>query len=196
MTASVATIKSTSRVGRLPVAVPAGVDVKIKDLVLTAKGPKGLLSLKLHPFVHVALEDGHINVTLNDVSDKLVTGSNVRLYKSIAGTTRANINNTIHGVTHGFEKKLTLVGVGYRAQSKGKVVSLSLGFSHPTEFPVPEGITIETPTQTEIVIKGSSKELVGLVAANIRSIRSPEPYKGKGIRYSDEHVEIKETKKK
>ena len=142
------------------------------------------------------LENNEIHVSLNKVDPKLITGSNVRLYKSIAGTTRANINNAIQGITHGFEKRLALIGVGYRAQAKGKVVSLSLGFSHPTEFPVPEGITVETPTQTEIVIKGASKELVGLVAANIRSIRSPEPYKGKGIRYVGEHVEIKETKKK
>lgn len=196
MTTSLATIVSTSRVGRMPVAVPAGVDVKILDNVLTVKGPKGSLELKLHPFTHVAHENGEINVTLNKISNKLISGSNVKLYKSIAGTMRANINNNIQGVTHGFEKKLVLVGVGYRAQSKGKVVALSLGFSHPTDFPVPEGITIETPTQTEIVIKGTSKELVGLVAANIRSIRSPEPYKGKGIRYADEYVEIKEVKKK
>lgn len=189
-------IPSTSRVGRLPVAVPAGVDVKIQDLTLTAKGPKGSLTIKLHPYAHVVLENGEVKVALNKVNEKLISGTNVKLYKSIAGTTRANINNTIHGVSQGFEKKLLLVGVGYRAQSKGTSVALSLGFSHPTEFAVPTGITIETPVPTEIIIKGASKELVGLVAAQIRSIRSPEPYKGKGIRYSDEHVEIKETKKK
>ncbi len=196
MTATLATIASTSRVGRMPVTVPAGVDVKIENQAITVKGPKGSLTLKIHPFTHVALANGEISITLNPVNNRLITGSNVKLYKSIAGTMRACINNNIHGVAHGFEKKLTLVGVGYRAQAKGKVLGLNLGFSHPTDFPVPEGITIETPSQTEIVIKGSSKELVGLVAANIRSIRSPEPYKGKGIRYADERVEIKEVKKK
>lgn len=196
MTATLATIPSTSRVGRLPVTVPAGVDVKIENQMITVKGPKGSLTLQIHPFANVALADGEISVTLNPVNKRLITGSNVKLYKSIAGTMRARINNNVHGVTHGFEKRLTLIGVGYRAQANGKVLALNLGFSHPTNFSVPEGVTIETPTQTEIVIKGSNKELVGLVAANIRSIRSPEPYKGKGIRYADERVEIKEIKKK
>jgi len=185
-----------SRVGRKAVVIPANVEVKIKDKQLTAKGPKGQLSVSLHPYVHVAVETNQISVTPNAESATVITGKNIRLYKSIAGTMRANINNVIHGVTHGFECKLTLIGVGYRAQSKGKILSLSLGFSHPTDFHVPEGITIETPTQTEIIIKGSNKELVGKVGAEIRAIRPPEPYKGKGVRYFDEVIELKETKKK
>lgn len=187
---------SASRVGRKPVTVPSGVDVKIKDQTLSVKGPKGQLSMPLHPFVNVTYESNLIKVDANKEAKKNITGSSNKLYRSIMGTLRAKIYNIIHGVTKGFERKLVLVGVGYRAQAKGKVLSLSLGFSHPTEFQVPEGITIETPTQTDITIKGINKELVGLVAANIRSIRGPEPYKGKGVRYSDEVIELKETKKK
>ena len=187
---------STSRIGRKPVTVPAGVEVKIQDKKLSAKGPKGHLSITLHPFVHVTLEANEIKVHPNTESEKVITGAANKLYRSIAGTVRANIYNTIQGVTHGFERRLLLVGVGYRAQAKGKVLALSLGYSHPTEFSVPEGITVETPTQTEIVIKGVNKELVGLVAAKIRGIRSPEPYKGKGVRYANEIIELKETKKK
>jgi len=186
----------TSRVGRKPIVVPSGVDVKINNEVITAKGPKGQFAVNIHPFVTVSLSDGAISVVLNKKTDHKVTGAKTKLYRSIAGTQRANINNMIEGVHNGFERKLTLIGVGYRAQSKGKVLSLSLGFSHPTDFQVPEGVTIETPSQTEIIIKGVNKELVGLVAANIRKVRGPEPYKGKGVRYSDEVVEIKETKKK
>ena len=190
---------STSRIGRKPVAVPAGVEVKIHDLKLMVKGPKGNLSLELHPFVHVRIEKNEIKVEPNNQPSqggKVITGASKKLYKSIAGTVRSNINNLIHGVTHGFERRLVLVGVGYRAQAKGKILSLNLGFSHPTDFAVPEGVVVETPTQTEIVIKGANKELVGLVAAKIRSFRGPEPYKGKGIRYANEVIEIKETKKK
>lgn len=187
---------STSRIGRKPVAVPTGVDVKIHDQKITIKGPKGQLEMVLHPFVHVSIDNKEIKVSQNSKDGHVITGKSTKVYRAIAGTVRANINNIIYGVTHGFERKLSLVGVGYRAQSKGKVLSLSLGFSHPTDFDVPVGITIETPTQTEIIIKGASKELVGLVASKIRSIRSPEPYKGKGVRYSNEVIEIKETKKK
>ena len=187
---------STSRIGRKPVNVPAGVEVKIKDSQMSIKGPKGLQTITLHPYVNVTIESNEIKVHPNTDSDQVITGKSIRLYRSIAGTVRANISNVIEGVTHGFERKLTLVGVGYRAQGKGKVLSLSLGFSHPTDFHVPEGIVIETPTQTDIVVKGVNKELVGLVAAQIRSIRSPEPYKGKGVRYADEVIELKETKKK
>lgn len=186
----------TSRIGRKPVVIPAGVEIKIQGEKLSAKGPKGQLAIALHSYVHVAVEKNEISVTPNTESRKVITGKNVKLYRSIAGTVRANIYNVIHGVTHGFECKLVLIGVGYRAQSKGKVLSLSLGFSHPTDFNVPEGITIETPTQTEIVIKGSNKELVGKVGAEIRDIRPPEPYKGKGVRYYNEVIELKETKKK
>ncbi len=187
---------TTSRIGRKPVAVPAGVEVKIHDLKLSVKGPKGQLSMNLHPFVHVTVEGNEIKVQPNDQMDRVITGPSVKLYRSIAGTTRASIYNIVQGVAHGFERKLVLVGVGYRAQAKGKVLSLSLGFSHPTDFSVPEGVVVETPTQTEILIKGANKELVGLVAAKIRSFRGPEPYKGKGIRYANEIIEIKETKKK
>lgn len=187
---------TTSRIGRKPVEVPKGVDVKIQGENMTVKGPKGSLTVLLHPFVNVALNDGFITVTPDAEKRKNITGTNIKLYKSIAGTVRANINNSIHGVTQGFERKLVLVGVGYRAQAKGKTISLSLGYSHPTSYDLPEGITAETPTQTEIVIKGASKKLVGEAAAQIRAIRSPEPYKGKGVRYSDETIEIKETKKK
>lgn len=144
----------------------------------------------------MTVKDSQIQVQPINAKDTNITGASTKLYRSIAGTVRANINNSIHGVSQGFERKLVLVGVGYRAQAKGKILSLSLGFSHPTEFNVPEGVTIETPTQTEILIKGANKELVGLVAANIRRIRGPEPYKGKGIRYANEVIELKETKKK
>jgi large subunit ribosomal protein L6 len=187
---------TTSRIGRKPVAVPAGVEVKIHDQKMSVKGPKGQLSIPLHPFVHVKVEGHEIKVTPNSENRKIITGKSIKLYRSIAGTVRANIYNLIHGVTHGFERKLMLVGVGYRAQAKGKVLSLSLGFSHPTDYNVPDGVTIETPTQTEIVIKGANKEIVGLVAAQIRRIRGPEPYKGKGVRYANETIELKETKKK
>lgn len=190
------TAERSSRVGRKPVTVPSGVDVKINSDEFSAKGPKGQLSVNIHPFVKVQLNDGAVTVESNKDIKKHLTGTDIKLYKSITGTVRSNINNVIHGVSVGFERKLQLVGVGYKAQAKGKVLGLSLGFSHPTEYPVPEGITIETPQPTEIVVKGANKELVGQVAAEIRAIRSPEPYKGKGVRYADEHVEIKETKKK
>lgn len=187
---------TTSRIGRKPVVVPPGVEVKIQEQKLTAKGPKGSLSIDLHPFVNVLIENDHIQVSQKSEIKKNITGPGIKLYRSILGTIRARISNTIHGVTKGFQRNLVLVGIGYRAQAKGKVLSLTLGYSHPTDFDVPEGITIETPTQTEIIVKGSNKELVGLVAANIRSIRCPEPYKGKGVRYANEIIEIKETKKK
>lgn len=188
---------TTSRIGRKPVIVPAGVSINVQEQKLSVKGPKGQLFLALHPFVHVTVEGNQIKITPSTTQNKKkITGPQTKLYRSIAGTMRANINNIIHGVAIGYERKLNLVGVGYRAQAKGKVLSLSLGFSHPTDFAVPEGITIETPTQTEIFIKGVNKELVGLVAAKIRHIRQPEPYKGKGIRYANEVIELKETKKK
>lgn len=186
----------TTRVGRKPIAIPSGVDVKLNAQTLLVKGPKGQQTVTLHPYVKVSVSDNKITVQANTENTDQITGASTKLYRSITGTVRSNINNLVQGVATGFERRLLLVGVGYRAQSKGKVLSLSLGFSHPTDFVVPEGITIETPTQTEIVIKGVNKELVGLVAAKIRALRPPEPYKGKGIRYSDEHIEIKETKKK
>lgn len=187
---------TTSRIGRKPVIIPKGVDVKIQGDQMSVKGPKGLLTLPLHPFVQIDMADGVITVSPDTAKRKNLTGVNIKLYRSIAGTVRSNISNGIHGVSEGFERRLTLVGVGYRAQAKGKVIALSLGYSHPTNYDLPEGVTAETPTQTEIVIKGASKEMVGQVAAEIRAIRGPEPYKGKGVRYSTEVVEIKETKKK
>lgn len=187
---------TASRVGRKPVVIPSGVDVKIQSQVISAKGPKGQLSLDLHPFVHAAIEDGMVKIKPNTEIDQVITGAGKKLFRSISGTIRAKISNLIQGVSQGFERKLTLVGVGYRAQAKGKVLSLSLGYSHPTDFSVPDGVVIETPTQTEILIKGSNKDLVGQVAAKIRSIRGPEPYKGKGVRYAEEVIELKETKKK
>lgn len=187
----------SSKIGRQPVTVPSGVEVKIENGSISAKGPKGQMSIPVHPYVEVKLNDGAVVIEQNKTEKELrITGSGKKTYRSIAGATRSNINNLITGVSVGFEKKLALVGVGYRAQAKGKVLSLSLGFSHPTDFPVPEGVTIETPTPTEILVKGSDKIVVGEVAANIRSIRPPEPYKGKGVRYADERIEIKETKKK
>lgn len=187
---------TTSRVGRKPVVIPAGVEVKMQDKHLSVKGPKGQSSINIHPYVLVSIDNNEIKVSPNTDSSQIITGAGNKLYRSITGTTRANIFNVIHGVTQGFERKLVLVGVGYRAQAKGAILSLSLGFSHPTDFSVPAGVVIETPSQTEIIIKGVNKELVGQVAAEIRSIRPVEPYKGKGVRYSDEVVILKETKKK
>lgn len=187
---------TTSRIARKPITIPANVEVKIQNATISVKGPKGQLNMLVHPYVDVAMDGNQLKIRSNTEQERTITGSRKKLYRSIAGTMRANISNIIHGVSTGFTRKLVLIGVGYRAQAKGKVLSLSLGFSHPTEFPVPEGVTVETPTQTEILVKGVNKELVGLVAANIRRIRGPEPYKGKGIRYANEVIELKETKKK
>ena len=176
-----------SRIAKAPISVPSGVDVQIDGTAVTVKGPKGTLSWNLHRLVNVTAEDQTLQV--NPVSDK---GNDW----AMAGTTRALINNMVVGVSTGFERKLTLIGVGYRAQAKGKLLNLALGYSHPIDFPVPDGIEIETPTPTEIVIKGSDKQRVGQVAAEIRAKRPPEPYKGKGVRYSDEQVIRKEAKKK
>lgn len=187
---------ATSRIGRKPVKIPSGVEVKLQDAKFSAKGPKGNIAFDIHNFISVVVEGDEVKVSHNTESRKNITGQSMKLYRSILGTVRANIFNAIYGVSTGFEEKLNLVGVGYKAQAKGKVLSLSLGHSHPDEFPIPEGITIETPVPTEILIKGSNKETVGKVAANIRRIRSPEPYKGKGVRYAGEKIELKETKKK
>jgi large subunit ribosomal protein L6 len=187
---------STSRVGRKPVAIPAGVEVSVAGLDLAIKGPKGSFELSLHPSVDVSVEDGMVKVKSNPDAGYCRNGSGSKLIKAITGTTRARISNMIHGVANLFERKLLLVGVGYKAQSKGKTLGLTLGYSHPIDFEVPEGITIETPTPTEIIVKGIDKDLVGLVSSKIRSYRAPEPYKGKGIKYSDEKIVRKETKKK
>lgn len=175
-----------SRIGKAPIQIPKGVTVDVKDQSISVKGPKGNLTQKMHPAVKVQLEDGVLTTSPADES----------LGWAMTGTMRALINNMIVGVGQGFEKKLQLVGVGYRAQAKGKVLNLALGFSHPIDYPVPEGITVETPSQTEIVVKGADKQVVGQVSAEIRAFRPPEPYKGKGVRYADEHVMRKEAKKK
>lgn len=174
-----------SRIARQPVEIPKGVDVKLQGRHLAMKGPVGEMSMDIHRDVNVEQKDDRINVVLDESSNS-----------AMAGTMRALINNLVTGVSQGFERKLELVGVGYRAQARGKVLSLTLGFSHPVEYPVPEGIKIETPSQTEIIVRGTDKQKVGQVAAEIRAFRKPEPYKGKGIKYSDERVIRKEAKKK
>lgn len=176
-----------SRIAKAPIAVPNGVDIKIDGSSLTVKGSKGELSFELNSAVGLEVADNLIHVKW-DKNDKIAQAQ--------AGTARAIVNNMVTGVTAGFEKKLTLVGVGYRAQAKGNTLGLSLGFSHPVDYEAPAGITIETPSQTEILVKGTDKQKVGQVAAEIRAYRPPEPYKGKGVRYADEHVVRKEAKKK
>ena len=177
-----------SRVAKKPVSIPSGVEVKIDGQLLTVKGSKGQMQHNLHNLVEVAQ---------NDASEVVVgVREESRDAWIMAGTTRALVDNFVTGVSEGFEKKLQLIGVGYRAQAKGKVLNLTLGFSHPVNHDIPEGISIETPSQTEILVKGVDKQKVGQVAAEIRAYRPPEPYKGKGVRYADEHVVRKEAKKK
>jgi len=176
-----------SRIAKNPITVPAGVDVKINDNTVQVKGPKGTLTQTLNSKVEVVLDQGTISFNLEGKNDY------VRMQ---SGTARALINNLVQGVSKGYERKLMLVGVGYRAAVQGSTLNLTLGYSHPINFPIPQGIQIETPTQTEILVKGIDKQLVGQVSANIRAYRRPEPYKGKGIRYSDEVIIQKETKKK
>jgi len=176
-----------SRVAKNPVVLPKGVEVKIGAGEISVKGPLGQLSRTLHSAVSVAEEEGSLVC-------KALDGS--KISRAMSGTTRALVNNMVQGVSKGFERKLNLVGVGYRAQAQGNKLNLSLGFSHPVVHELPVGITAETPTQTEIVLKGVDKQLVGQVAAEVRAYRPPEPYKGKGVRYSDERVVIRETKKK
>jgi large subunit ribosomal protein L6 len=173
-----------SRIAKSPIPVPKGVEIDIKDGQITVKGPKGNLALQLHP--NVRLEKDEDTYVVNAASDADVP---------MAGTFRSLVNNMVIGVSQGFEKKLTLVGVGYRAQSQGKTLNMTLGFSHPIAYQAPEGITIEAPSQTEIVIRGCDKQRVGQVASEIRAFRPPEPYKGKGVRYADERVVRKEAKK-
>ena len=176
-----------SRIAKNPVSLPSGTEVTIKEDMVVAKGPKGELSMKKHPLVSIDQEDGVLKIAANDESIQA---------RAMSGTTRALLSNLVNGVATGFEKKLTIIGVGYRAQVQGKTLNLSLGFSHPVNYPIPEGITIEAPSQTEIVITGADKQKVGQVAAEIRRFRPPEPYKGKGVRYSDEYVVRKVAKKK
>jgi len=176
-----------SRVGKMPVAVPAGVDVSIKEDQITIKGAGGSLSLAQSAVVTVVAEGGKLSFA--PVNDS-------REANAMSGTMRQLVNNMVIGVTKGFEKKLSLVGVGYKAQAAGAKLNLSVGYSHPVNKEMPAGISVATPTPTEVVIKGADRQRVGQVAAEIRAIRPPEPYKGKGIRYSDEKITIKETKKK
>ena len=176
-----------SRVAKEPIELPQGVEFNLSGTAVSVKGGNGTLSMELNSEVELVQEDKTITV-------KPRSGS--RFSTAIAGTTRSLLANMIEGVTRGFEKKLELKGVGYRASTEGRKLNLTLGFSHPVVFEVPEGITVETPSQTEVVIKGNDKQQVGQVAAEIRRFRPPEPYKGKGVRYADERVVIKEAKKK
>ena len=173
-----------SRVAKNPIQVPTGVDINIGGAQVTVKGPKGNLVLDLHPTVSLEQDGSEIRVQWKTDKDL-----------AMAGTFRSLVNNMVTGVSEGFQKKLQLVGVGYRAQLQGNSLNLALGFSHPIEYQAPDGITIETPTQTEIIVSGCDKQRVGQAAAEIRSFRPPEPYKGKGVRYSDERVVRKEAKK-
>ena len=173
-----------SRVAKNPISLPTGVEFNISGSELKVKGPKGNLELNLHPSMSLEENDGQYMVKPD--SDKNV---------AMAGTFRALVNNMVIGVSEGFQKNLKLVGVGYRAQLQGNKLNLALGFSHPIEYTAPEGIKIETPSQTEIIVSGCDKQKVGQVAAEIRSYRPPEPYKGKGVRYADERVVRKEAKK-
>ena len=175
-----------SRVGKNPVAIPSGVEVKVGNEI-TIKGPLGVLTAGLHPAVNVTVDGQNILVSKNP---------GVENSGAMWGTMRANLNNMVLGVSKGFEKKLLLVGVGYRAQAQGDTLNLTLGFSHPVAHKMPAGVTVSCPTQTEVIVKGADKQRVGQVAAEIRAYRKPEPYKGKGVRYADEVVAIKETKKK
>ena len=176
-----------SRIGKNPVVLPAGVEVSVGAQQITVKGPLGSLCAPAHPAVKVEVQGQSL------ICSRVEGVENA---SAMWGTMRANLDNMVQGVTKGFERKLNLVGVGYRAQAQGDTLNLSLGFSHPVAHKMPAGIKVECPTQTEIVIKGIDKQRVGQVAAEVRAYRKPEPYKGKGVRYSDERVVIKETKKK
>ncbi len=176
-----------SRVANSPVTLPSGVELKVVDQKVAVKGAKGSLEMPLHQAVEVNVEDGTVTFAAKNSSKES---------KAMSGTIRSLVNNMVTGVTAGFEKKLVLNGVGYRAKAAGKTLNLSLGFSHPVDYQLPEGISAETPSQTEIVLKGIDKQQLGQAAAEIRAFRPPEPYKGKGVRYADEYVRRKEAKKK
>ncbi len=176
-----------SRVANSPVTVPSGVDVAFNGQHLTVKGSKGALEFTVHDKVEVKQEDAVLTFAARD---------GAKQSRALAGTTRALVNNMVAGVSVGFEKKLQLLGVGYRAKAAGNTLNLTLGFSHPVDYTIPEGVSVETPTQTEIVLKSADKQLLGKVAAEVRAFRPPEPYKGKGVRYADERVLRKEAKKK
>ena len=176
-----------SRVGNSPVTLPEKVEVSISIDQISIKGPMGTLAQRITPNVKVEKIENRLEIKVNE---------NSRQANAISGTLRALIANMVRGVSRGFEKKLNLVGVGYRAQAQGDKINLTLGFSHPVVHQLPKGVKAETPTQTEIIIKGADKQLVGQVAADVRNYRPPEPYKGKGVRYANEQIVLKETKKK
>jgi large subunit ribosomal protein L6 len=176
-----------SRIAKAAIAVPQGVDVQINQEIITVKGKGGQLQIAANPRVQIVAADGKLNVTPADES---------REAGALSGTLRQLVNNMVVGVSQGFERKLTLVGVGFRAQAQGDKLNLSVGYSHPVDIQMPAGITVATPAPTEIVLKGADRQRIGQIAAEIRAVRPPEPYKGKGIRYADEKVTIKETKKK
>jgi large subunit ribosomal protein L6 len=176
-----------SRVGKMPITVPKGAEVKVGTDQINVKGAQGALSLAVNQLVTIK-HDGD-KLTFAPVNDTAAANA-------MTGTMRALVNNMVNGATKGFEKKLTLVGVGFRAQAAGSKLNLQIGFSHPVVKDMPAGVKVETPTQTEILIKGADRQAVGQIAAEVRAIRPPEPYKGKGIRYADEKVALKETKKK
>ncbi|BBG29118.1 MULTISPECIES: 50S ribosomal protein L6 [Zymobacter] len=175
-----------SRIAKYPVTLPSGVEAKLNDQVLTVKGSQGQLELTIHPDVVVSQEEGKLTFAPSETAKNW----------AMAGTTRALANNMVIGVTEGFTRTLEITGVGYRAQASGKTINLTLGFSHPVEYALPEGVTAETPKNTTIVLKSADKQRLGQVAAEIRAFRPPEPYKGKGVRYGDEQVRRKEAKKK
>ena len=176
-----------SRIGNFPIALPEKVEVNITPTEISVKGPLGSLSQRLTPEVKVEKVENRL---------QFKAAGNSRHANAMSGTLRALVANMVTGVTKGFEKRLTLVGVGYRAQAQGDKLNLTLGFSHPVAHPMPKGVKVETPTQTEIILKGMDRQVVGQVAAEVRAYRSPEPYKGKGVRYTGEQIVIKETKKK
>ena len=176
-----------SRVAKMPVAIPEGVDIAIKDDQINVKGALGALALAQNAHVVIKSDDGKLT---------FVPANDSRQANAMSGTMRQLVNNMVVGVTKGFQKKLNLVGVGFKAQAQGDKLNLTVGYSHPVVIDMPAGIKVETPTPTEVVIKGSDRQRVGQIAAEVRAVRPPEPYKGKGIRYSDEKITIKETKKK
>ena len=174
-----------SRIAKNPIDLPSGVEVKMSGRNIQVKGPKGELSLDLHPTVDMVHEDNQLRLAATTEDSAM----------AMAGTMRALVSNMVTGVSVGYEKKLTIVGVGYRAQAQGNSLNLSLGFSHPVVYQIAKGVSVETPSQTEIVVSGTDKQLVGQTAAEIRRFRPPEPYKGKGVRYADEQVRRKQAKK-
>lgn len=184
-----------SRIAKKPITIPKGVEISIDAAMVNVKGPKGQLAYQMHQLVSITRTDQVLNI-ISAAKDNENEKQDQNALEALLGTTRANLNNLIQGVFQGYEKKLLLFGVGYRANMQGNKINLSLGFSHPVILEIPAGITVDVPVPTEIIIKGADKQAVGQVAANIRAIRPVELYKGKGVRYSDERVVLKETKKK